>query len=41
MEPDKLPRIILGLVFIAFGALTLFLSASVLLDLFGDRKSVV
>ena len=38
MEPDKLPRIILGLVFIAFGALTLFLSASVLLDLFGIRE---
>ena len=38
MEPDKLPRIILGLVFIAFGALTLFLSTSVLLDLFGIRE---
>ena len=38
MEPGKLPRIVLGLVIIAFGALTLFLSASVLLDLFGIRE---
>ena len=38
MEPGKLPRIILGLVIIAFGALTLFLSTSVLLDLFGIRE---
>ena len=37
MEPGKLPRVILGLVIIAFGALTLFLSTSVLLDLFGIR----
>lgn len=38
MEPRKLTRVILGLVIIAFGALTLFLSASVLLDLFGIRE---
>lgn len=38
MEPGKLTRIVLGLVIIAFGALTLFLSASVLLDLFGIRE---
>ena len=38
MEPDKLKRVILGLAIIAFGALTLFLSTSVLLDLFGIRE---
>ncbi len=38
MEPRKLARIILGLAIIAFGALTLFLSTSVLLDLFGIRE---
>ena len=38
MEPGKLTRVILGLVIIAFGALTLFLSTSVLLDLFGIRE---
>ena len=38
MGTSKLPRIVLGLVVIAFGALTLFLSASVLLDLFGIRE---
>jgi hypothetical protein len=38
MEPGKLPRIVLGLVIFAFGALTLFLSTSVLLDLFGIRE---
>ena len=38
MEPGKLKRVILGLAIIAFGALTLFLSTSVLLDLFGIRE---
>ena len=38
MDTRKLVRIILGLVIIAFGALTLFLSTSVLLDLFGIRE---
>ena len=38
MEPRKLTRVLLALVIIAFGALTLFLSASVLLDLFGIRE---
>ena len=38
MGISKLTRIALGLVVIAFGALTLFLSASVLLDLFGIRE---
>ena len=38
MEPDKLKRVILGLAIIAFCALTLFLSTSVLLDLFGIRE---
>ncbi len=38
MGTSKLTRIALGLVVIAFGALTLFLSASVLLDLFGIRE---
>ncbi|MBL7982626.1 MAG: hypothetical protein JNL52_12540 [Flavobacteriales bacterium] len=38
MATRKLARVILGLVIIAFGALTLFLSVSVLLDLFGIRE---
>ena len=38
MDTRKLARIILGLAIIAFGALTLFLSTSVLLDLFGVRE---
>lgn len=38
MDTRKLARIVLGLVNIAFGALTLFLSTSVLLDLFGIRE---
>ncbi|MEI2652849.1 MAG: hypothetical protein V9G12_12005 [Microthrixaceae bacterium] len=38
MKTSKLARIGLALVVIAFGALTLFLSTSVLLDLFGIRE---
>lgn len=38
MKTRKPARIGLGLVVIAFGALTLFLSSSVLLDLFGIRE---
>ncbi|HRD54351.1 MAG TPA: hypothetical protein PKY96_17055 [Flavobacteriales bacterium] len=38
MKTRKPARIGLGLVIIAFGALTLFLSTSVLLDLFGIRE---